>query len=127
MWLYDWEQLRHYSPQTVYEEVRFPEDLWNFRLLNRRKPIPGAKFNRFAIGNLLVNINDPHGTITKLDKQWHLFEKWLNRMSMTFACLTAFLYATARLALLALAFAAFRKQDERLYVDTWARFLPSIG
>jgi hypothetical protein len=37
------------------------------------------------------------------------------------------LYAIVRLLILVLAFAALRRQDERLYVETWAKNLPKIG
>jgi hypothetical protein len=76
---------------------------------------------------MLETINNSRETTEKLERDWQLLEKQVERISRAYALFSGFVYAAARLALLAVAFAAFRKQDERLYVDTWARFLPSIG
>lgn len=80
-----------------------------------------------TIPRVLGIINNSRGTMGSFHRQWVQLEHRVDSMSTIFAWFTGFLYATARLTLLALAFAAFRKQDERLYIDTWARFLPSIG
>lgn len=50
-----------------------------------------------------------------------------NTASRCFAIISGLLYIVARLAILALAFATLREQDERLYVDTWTRHLLKIG
>lgn len=37
------------------------------------------------------------------------------------------IYDIARITILALAFTTLRKQDERLYIDTWAKNVPGVG
>jgi len=78
-----------------------------------------------AISLVLQIINHSSWRIRRFHEQWDLLTRRVNRISTIFAWLTGFLYATARLILLAVAFAAFRKQNEDLYIDTWARFMPS--
>ena len=78
-----------------------------------------------TISLVLEIINHSCGTIGKFHGQWDSLATWVNRISALFAWLTGFLYITARLILLAVAFAAFRKQNEDLYIDTWTRFMPS--
>jgi len=78
-----------------------------------------------AISMVLQIINDSSWRIGRSHEQWDLLTGRVYRISTIFAWLTGILYATARLILLAVAFAAFRKQDESLYIDTWARFMLS--
>lgn len=60
-------------------------------------------------------------------ENYRLIQIRVDRACMTFTWFTVLVYAAARIALLVLAFTTLRKQDERLYIDTWTRFLPSIS
>ncbi|KAH6868511.1 hypothetical protein BKA58DRAFT_387032 [Alternaria rosae] len=127
-YLFYWDQLSQFSSDTVYELVNNPEDVSNFRAVSYDTQIKRSDLSsEEAMQLILETINNPPETSQKLYEEWRPLNQGVNRVSSILAWLTGFLYAAARLALLAIAFAAFRKQDEGLYVDTWARFLPSIG
>ena len=126
-YIYFWEELSLHSEGIIYEWDDTPEIVSNFMGLNDDGLITRSDIPEGTMPLILEALNNSRETMGKLSKEWWLLIRWVGRMSSTFALLLGFLYATVRLILLAVAFEAFRKQDERLYVDTWARFLPSIG
>jgi len=117
------------SSKIAYKLVDSPKDVSRFRSLffSEAVVIKRSPSTEKTMPLLIRTINNSHKTTDELHKQWSDFTTTLDRMSAILAWLSGLLYITARLILLAVAFAAFRKQNERLYIDTWARFLPSIG
>ena len=115
------------NPNIAYEHDNTLEDHPHRGWSWVQTSIPGSAFSVDEMLPILKVINDPQGISGKLSKEWDSLVKWVDNISIGLTILSGLLYATARLILLAVAFAVFRKQDERLYVDTWARFLPSIG
>jgi hypothetical protein len=54
--------------------------------------------------------------------------KWnVDRISRFATIASGIMYGVARVVILALAFAALRAQDERVYVETWTNNLPKIS
>ncbi|KAI4694149.1 uncharacterized protein J4E84_002731 [Alternaria hordeiaustralica] len=123
---YCWKQLC--NTKYLYKLDEAPRDSSNFvRLIN----FNGTSLQRPAISDttmslILETINNLNGTTERLENDWELIEKWVERLSSIFTLFSGSIYVVARLILLVLAFAAFRKQDQRLYIDTWARFLPNV-
>ena len=115
------------TPDIAYELDNTLEDDPHVEWLAVPTSIPRSAFSVNEMLPILKVINHPQGISGKLSKEWDSLVKRVGIISIGLTILSGLLYATARLMLLTLAFAAFRKQDERLYVDTWARFLPSIG
>lgn len=54
-------------------------------------------------------------------------ESSTNSISRLITISCGLLYAVVRLVILVLAFAALRRQDERVYVETWTRYLPKAS
>jgi hypothetical protein len=118
------ENLKKALPDTTYElELDTPDNISFMSTI----PIQRSDLTRDSISSILKIFNDSQETRKSLSKEWRRLVETVDMISSIFVCLSGLLYATARITLLAVAFAAFRKQDERLYTDTWARFLPSIG
>ena len=126
-YLHRFGNLDRLNPDIAYEHDNTPEDHPHAGWSSVQTSIPRSAFSVNGMLPILKVINHPQGISGKLSKKWDSLIKWVDIISIGLTILSGLLYATARLMLLALAFAAFRKQDERLYVDTWARFLPSIG
>jgi hypothetical protein len=63
--------------------------------------------------------------VNKSLQDWQRYVNWVDAISRTHTIISGCIYAAARITILVLAFTTLRKQDERLYTDTWARFLPS--
>ncbi|KAF2193106.1 hypothetical protein K469DRAFT_745478 [Zopfia rhizophila CBS 207.26] len=51
----------------------------------------------------------------------------LDTLSRFLTIITGIIYAIARLLILVLAFIALRRQDERVYIDTWTKVLPNFS
>ena len=102
-----------------------PQDTWRCPKNWTDLIVNESDLSKDTISLVLGIINHSRGAMGKLERQWTLSAMRVNRISTIFAWLIGFLYATARLILLAVAFAAFRKQNEDLYIDTWTRFMPS--
>lgn len=62
--------------------------------------------------------------VNMAEKRWRKIQKWLSVTSCAYTWFSGIVYVIARLTILVLAFAALRQQDERVYLDTWARLLP---
>jgi hypothetical protein len=98
----------------------------NISLVDKLR-IEQSDLTESLISSRLAILNKSQETRSRLSREWQRLTRTVDMISLTFGCLSSVLYAIARIILLAVAVAAFRKQDERLYTDTWARFLPSIG
>jgi hypothetical protein len=61
-------------------------------------------------------------TIHMLESQWMKTDRWAIMTNGVYAHVSGIVYATARISILILALSALRKQDERLYTDTWGWF-----
>jgi hypothetical protein len=118
------ELLNKELPDTTYElELDTPDDISSMHKLR----VARSDWTKDSISPIIEILNISQDTKKSLFREWLRLAKTVDMISLMFVCLSGVLYAIARLTLLAVAFAAFRKQDERLYTDTWARFLPSIG
>ena len=126
-YLWVWKQLSRRSPNTAYELVAAPDDASTFHSFDlfKRVTIKRSPPWEEMMPLFIETINNSRETAKNLCVQYDNLTTWLDRMSATLAWLSGLLYITARLILLAVAFAAFRKQNEDLYIDTWTRFMPS--
>ena len=113
------------SSKIAFKFVNTPDDASKFESRFHPKMIERSPLAEETMPLLIETINNSHKTTKKLHQQWSDLTTTLNRTSTILAWLSGLLYVTARLILLAVAFAAFRKQNEDLYIDTWTRFMPS--
>lgn len=121
---------------AIFDFAEAPSDLTNFRLQeyctdewSKSHPSHFSK-EWLPTLHLLLRLRDWRNMRQMMKKRiYHdlLVQYWLGKASTCFTLFSGILYAAARLAPLALAFTTLRKQDERLYIDTWVRFLPSIS
>ena len=125
-YLSSWANLSKSYPNIAYELVDAPDDASNFKDYSSGQMIMNKSPSSERTMPLLIRaFNNSYRTTKKLSAQWDGLKITVNRMSTILAFLSGLLYITARVILLAVAFAAFRKQNEDLYIDTWARFMPS--
>lgn len=89
---------------------------------SRNAVVPEERWK--LILNLLVHADDK---VVNLHDEWRQVSAWVDGVSRIFTLFSVCLYGMARTVILVLALMALQRQDERLYLDTWARFLPSIG
>jgi len=114
------------SSEIAFEWVDDPKDAWMYDMFLPHFDTSGmSHLTGETMSPLLDIINNSRETTKKLCDQWYGLTTILNRLSTILALLSGLIYITARLILLAVAFAAFRKQNEDLYIDTWTRFMPS--
>lgn len=60
----------------------------------------------------------------RAEQRWREIESWVSMVNCAFTCFSGIVYVVSRIGILILALLALREQDERVYVDTWAKLLP---
>lgn len=75
----------------------------------------------------MINLIKMPEKLNRTKKMVEAFDRQNNIICDYIMTITGFLYLIARLMILSLVLAALRKNDERLYIDTWTKDLPSIS
>lgn len=82
-------------------------------------PRDNSKLNEERNWAVILNVFDNRDDIRKLWSKKRAYYKKREEISRGQTIVTALIYAASRLIILILAFAALRKQDARLYQETW--------
>jgi hypothetical protein len=72
-------------------------------------------------------INHSKEFVNKELKGVSRFRERVDALSHTYTILAGIICAAARITILVLAFTMLHKQDEKLFTNTWARFVPSVS